>query len=143
MSPSRDLHSEASSRLAAVIETATDGIIIISKQGIMEVVNNAAALLFGYDKSEMLDQNVSMLMSNPHQKQHDGYISNYINTGEAKIIGIGREVYGLKKDGTQFPLRLSISEVQLPDKIAFTGIIHDLTKEKAFEAEIKALNTEL
>ena len=110
--PARDMHSEASSRLAAVIATATDGIIIITERGIMDVVNDAAARLFGYDKSEMEGNNVSMLMPQPDRGNHDGYMHNYMSTGVAKIIGIGREVQGQKKDGTVFPLRLSISEVQ-------------------------------
>lgn len=129
--------------MSAVFDTATDGIIIINDRGVMEMVNQAAAELFGYEKSEMIGQNVSILMPQPHRRDHDGYISNYIETGIARIIGIGREVSGRKKDGTVFPLRLSISEVELSEKRAFTGILHDLTKEKAYEAEIKALNSQL
>jgi PAS domain S-box-containing protein len=141
--PARNLHSEASSRLSAVFETATDGIIIINDKGMMEMVNQAAADLFGYEKAEMLGQNIKMLMPQPHRREHDQYINNYIETGIAKIIGIGREVKGKKKDGSEFPLRLSISEVKLSEKRAFTGILHDLSKEKAFEAEIKTLNAQL
>lgn len=136
-------NSQASARLEAVIRTATDGIILINERGLMELVNQAAANLFGYTVEDMTNKNVSMLMPPPRQQEHDGYIRNYIKTGEAKIIGIGREVTGKKKDGTQFPLRLSISEVEYGTQRAFTGILHDLTKEKEYEKEIKKLNSEL
>jgi PAS domain S-box-containing protein len=129
--------SEASLQLEAVIQTATDGIIIIDERGRMEMVNDAAARLFKYDLEEMEGQNVSMLMPPPDKNRHDQYISNYLKTGDAKIIGIGREVRGRKKDGTTFPLRLSISEVKLPERILFTGIVHDLTREKEAEAALR------
>lgn len=135
--------SEASLRLDAIFETATDGIITIDEQGKMELVNNAAARLFGYDVEEMVGRNVSMLMPNPHRDAHDSYINNYLETGIAKIIGIGREVEGLKKSGERFPIRLSISEVKLQNRCVFTGIVHDLTKEKEAEQRIIKLNEEL
>ncbi len=103
----------------------------------MEMVNDAAARLFKYKLDEMHGQNVSMLMPPPDKNRHDQYISNYLRTGNAKIIGIGREVRGRKKDGTTFPLRLSISEVKLPERTLFTGIVHDLTKEKEAEAALR------
>ena len=109
----------------------------------MELINDAAASLFGFSKAEMTGQNVSMLMPNPRKSEHDAYIQNYLRTGEAKIIGIGREVYGQKKDGTVFPLRLSISEGAHVSGRAFTGILHDLTQEKAYQEEIKRLNAVL
>jgi two-component system sensor kinase FixL len=135
--------NELALRLNAVIETAIDGIITISERGIMENVNVAAARLFGYTKEEMVGQNVHMLMPQPDKGQHDQYIRNYLNTGKAKIIGIGREVTGLKSDGTKFPIRLSISEVKLADRRLFTGIVHDLTREKADKARILELNQQL
>lgn len=136
-------NSEASLRLDAIIETATDGIITIDERGRMELVNKAATRLFGYKPEEMVGQNVRMLMPNPHRDAHDQYINNYLETGMAKIIGIGREVNGLKKDGTIFPLRLSISEVQLKERRIFTGIVHDLTERKEAEQRIIKLNEEL
>jgi len=129
--------SEASLQLEAVIQTATDGIIIIDQRGRIEMINEAAARLFKYDLQEMQGQNVSMLMPPPDKNRHDQYISNYLETGKAKIIGIGREVRGRKKDGTTFPLRLSISEVKLEKRIIFTGIVHDLTTEKEAEAALR------
>lgn len=135
--------SEAALRLKAIIKTATDGIIIIDDSGIIELVNEAAAKLFGYDELELVGQNISVLTPSPHRDAHDTYIQNYIQTGVRKIIGIGRDVMGLRKNGDTFPLRLSISEVQLPERVVFTGILHDLTAQKAAEAQIKALNQHL
>ncbi len=120
-------------KLNAIIDTATDGIITIDERGSMESVNAAAAKLFGYDISELIGQNVRVLMPEPDAGQHDGYMANYMRTGERKIIGIGREVYGKCKDGRIFPLRLSISEVNLHSRRIFTGILHDLSEQKAAE----------
>jgi PAS domain S-box-containing protein len=135
--------SEAALRLKAIIKTATDGIIIIDDSGIIELVNEAAAKLFDYDELELVGQNINVLTPSPHRDAHDSYIQNYIQTGIRKIIGIGRDVMGLRKNGDTFPLRLSISEVQLPERVVFTGILHDLTAQKAAEAQIKALNQHL
>ena len=129
--------------LEAVINTAVDGIIIIDERGIIQMANQAASGLFGYEKEEMQGQNVSILMPAPHQKQHDGYLSNYLHTGMGKIIGVGREVEGLRKDGGRFPFKLGVSRVELEGKILFAGVIHDLTEQKRAEARILHLNKEL
>jgi two-component system sensor kinase FixL len=131
--------SDTQLRLDAVFDTATDGIIIIDETGLMELVNTSAANLFGYAIEELIGKNVSTLMPSPHRGLHNGYLDNYLRTGERKIIGIGREVHGMRKDGILFPFRLSISEVILKDRRIFTGIIHDLTEQKHFE---QALNEE-
>ena len=135
--------TEAALRLKAIIETATDGIITIDERGKMETVNSAAARLFGYTTEEMVGQNVKMLTTEPDYSRHDGYIANYLRTGQKKIIGIGREVTALKKDGTTFPCRLSISEVNLENRTIFTGIVHDLSEQKKAEHRIMKLNEEL
>ncbi|MEM6722888.1 MAG: PAS domain-containing sensor histidine kinase [Bacteroidota bacterium] len=134
---------ESRNRLNAIISTAVDGIITIDKHGIMETVNPAAAHLFGYEVSEMIHRNVRMLMPEPDHSSHDRYLNNYHQFGIKRIIGIGREVQGKRKDGSLFPFKLSISEVQLSDKLIFTGIIHDITQEKAAEAQILRINEEL
>ena len=103
----------------------------------MEMVNDAAARLFGFDREEMLGQNVRMLMPSPDRENHNDYIANYLRSGKAKIIGIGREVRGRKKSGETFPMRLSISEVKLAERIVFTGIVHDLTAEKEAEQALR------
>lgn len=130
-------NSEAALRLNAIIETATDGIISIGENGIIELANLAAHRLFGYDDGELEGKSVNILMPAPHSEKHDSYITKYLRTGEAKIIGIGREVMGKKKDGTLFPIRLSISEVPLDDRRSFTGIVHDLTNQKRVEQALK------
>ncbi len=135
--------SEAAIRLQAIFETAIDGIIIINEQGIMEAVNPAAAHLFGYEQAELIGKNVSVLMPEPDHSHHDLYIQRYLKTRHPRIIGIGREVNGLKKDGTIFPIRLAVSEVRIGNKILFTGIVHDLTEIKRAQAEVEALNREL
>src|SRR5690606_23376434 len=116
---------------------AIDGIITIDNRGIVESINPAASKLFGYDPEEVIGNNISMLMPEPDHSRHDEYIERYQRTGEKKIIGIGREVRGIKKDGTTFPFRLAVSEVHYKDKNIFTGFIHDLTKERAAEDELR------
>lgn len=130
-------------RLDAVFETAIDAIIVIDDRGMIERCNKATTDLFGYTKEDLIGQNVKILMPQPYRKEHDGYIDNYNKTKEAKIIGVGREVYGRKKDGTIFPLRLAVSEVILNDRIIFTGIIHNLSDVAAARAEIQELNRSL
>lgn len=134
---------ESSRLLEAIIDTAIDGIITIDNRGIVESINPAALTLFGYDAESVIGNNVSMLMPEPDHSRHDSYISNYKETGRKKIIGIGREVRGKKKDGTTFPFRLAVSEVFYKDKSIFTGFIHDLTKEKKAEDELLKHTLEL
>lgn len=125
--------SENRQRLHAVFETVIEGIITIDDAGIIDTANEAAGRLFGYDRDEMLGRNVNMLMPEPFHSEHDGYIQNYLRTREAKIIGIGREVVGRKKDGSTFPMYLSVSEVKFEDRRMFTGFVQDLTERKDHE----------
>jgi PAS domain S-box-containing protein len=122
------LHSEE--RLRAVVETAVDGIITIDERGTISTVNPAAERIFGYPAAEMVGENVRMLMPDPYQRDHDSYIGNYLRTGQRKIIGIGREVEGRRKDGTTFPLDLAVSETRVGDRRMFTGIVRDITERK-------------
>ena len=138
-----NLISDASIRLQAIIETAIDGIITIDENGVIDSVNPAAARLFGYEPHELVGNNVKILMPSPHRQQHDSYIERYVDTGEARIIGIGREVPGMRKDGSTFPIRLAVSEVFLGNRRMFTGIIHDLSDVKKAEEKIRKLNEEL
>jgi two-component system CheB/CheR fusion protein len=123
-------------RLRAILETAVEGIITIDERGIIESVNTAAERIFGYSAREIIGKNVSVLMPSPHRAAHDGYVENYLRTGHAKVIGIGREVAGLRKDGTMFPMELSVSEVKLAARRMFTGFIRDITERKQLEKEI-------
>lgn len=123
-------------RLRAILETAVEGIITIDERGIIESVNAAAERIFGYKAREIIGKNVSVLMPSPHRESHDGYLANYLHTGLAKIIGIGREVAGRRKDGSIFPMDLSVSEVKLATRRLFTGFIRDITERKRLEKEI-------
>lgn len=117
-------------QLRAVMEAAVDGVITISERGLIEGVNPAAELLFGYTAEEMVGRNVNMLMPSPYQEEHDGYLQRYVQGGPPKIIGIGREVEGRRRDGSTFPLYLAVSEIRLQDRRIFTGFVHDLTDVK-------------
>lgn len=128
---------ENEARLSAIIDSAIDGIISINSRGIIQTINKATNRLFDYEEDELIGQNISILMPEPWHSNHDKYIENYKKTGHKKIMGIGREVQGLRKDGTQFPLYISISEAIVENKRIFTGILHDLSDRiKAEKAEL-------
>ena len=129
-------------RAAGILETAVNAIIIIDDRGVIETVNEAATRLFGYTRDEMLGQKINMLMPNPYRDQHDRYMQNYYETGVRKIIGIGREAVGRRKDGTLFPIDLSVGEVQLSTGRIFTGIIRDLTERKRLEEKLLSISEE-
>jgi len=127
----------------AAVETAVEGIATISERGIVEYVNPAMERLFGYSRGELMGQNVKMLMPAPDREKHDAYIHHYLSTGERRIIGIGREVIGRRKDGSLFPLHLAVSEVQLGDRRLFTGFLYDITDRKRNEERQTQLLHEL
>ena len=123
-------------QIRAILDTAVDAIITIDDRGRIESFNRAAQRMFGYEAKEVIGQNVKMLMPEPYRSEHDTYLSNYLRTGRAKIIGIGREVVAGRKDGTTFPMDLAVSEVKLGNRRTFTGIIRDITDRKQLEREI-------
>jgi two-component system CheB/CheR fusion protein len=123
-------------RLRSVVETAADGIITINERGLIETVNPAAARMFGYNPAELIGRNVSMLMPKPFSVEHDRYLENYLRTGRAKIIGIGRDLTALRKDGSAFPMRLAVSEMTLSGRRAFTGIVSDLSERRRLERQV-------
>ncbi len=128
---------------SAIVETAVNAIITIDAGGIIETANTATERLFGYLRIELIGQNITMLMPQPYRDRHDGYIQNYLNTGVRRIIGIGREVVGQRKDGTVFPIDLSVGEAVLPSgRRIFTGIIRDITERKALEDKILRISEE-
>jgi PAS domain S-box-containing protein len=129
----RDTESEL--RLRAIVDNAVDGIITINERGIIETLNPATQAIFGYTVEELVGQNVKILMPEPYHREHDQYLRNYRVTGQKKVIGIGREVLGRRKNGTLFPLDLSVSEVQLGDRRIFTGIVRNISERKRVEAE--------
>ena len=122
--------------LQAIIENAIDGIITIDQRGLIESINPSACALFGYSAEEVTGHNISMLMPQPDKSQHDEYLARYQRTASPHVIGKGRDVQGLKKDGTLFPFRLAVSEVNYSGRIIYTGFIHDLSREKNAEAQI-------
>lgn len=130
-------NTENATRLKAIIDGAIDGIITINVRGIVETVNPAAARIFGYQPEEVIGQNIKMLMPEPDKSRHDQYLENYHTTGIRKIIGIGREVKGQRKDGSVFPFLLSISEVQLEHKTIYTGIVHDISQLKETQVALR------
>ena len=131
-------HDRASEVLRALIGSAVDGIIVIDAQGRIETFNPAAERLFGYREAEVVGRNVTVLMPSPYREEHDRYLSRYLETGHAKIIGIGREVIGLRSDGTQFPLHLSVGEMTVGQERKFTGIVHDLTERARLVEQLRA-----
>ena len=138
-----DTNKEFILRLKAVIDTAIDGILTIDAKGIIETMNTAAAELFGYHTDEVIGNNIKMLMPDPYKSEHDRYLKRYHDTKEPRIIGIGREVQGMTKNGKIFPFRLAVSEVILNDRVIYTGVVHDLTDVKEAERKIVNLNKEL
>lgn len=127
---------ESEHRTRAIVETAVEGIITIDEHGTVDTMNPAACRMFGYVPAEVIGRNVSLLMPSPHRENHDGYLANYLRTGQAKIIGIGRELEGQRKDGTMFPMELSVSEVRLGDRRLFTGLIRDISERRDLEQAV-------
>jgi two-component system sensor kinase FixL len=125
-------------RWRSIIESAVDGIIVIDERGRIEALNPAAERLFGYTEDEVRGRNVNVLMPSPYHEEHDGYLARYLETGAKKIIGIGREVTGRRRDGTTFPLHLSVGEMLVPGGRKFTGILHDLTERVSLENRLRA-----
>ncbi len=128
--------SEAEARMQAILNTAVDGIIVIDEEGRIESFNPAAERIFGHKARQVIGKNVSLLMPSPHREKHTQHIRRYIETGEARIIGIGREVVGLRKDGTQIPIDLAVSEINIGGRRTFTGIIRDISERKRLEKAI-------
>lgn len=129
--------AEKESLTRAMIDSAVDGIVIIDEQARIHTFNPAAERIFGFAAEEVLGQNVNLLMPEPDASQHDGYIQRYLHTGQSRIIGTGREVRGRRKDGTQFPMQLAVSELQSGGERRFLGIVHDITVLKDVEDALR------
>lgn len=123
----------------ALVDNVIEGIIQIDRAGRIRRFNRAAESIFGYTEAEVLGSNVSMLMPSPDRESHDGYIANYVATGEAKIIGIGRQVTGLRKSGATFPMHLGVTEASTPEGRFFIGLVRDMSVEDEMRRQIEHL----
>src|SRR5207249_3399459 len=128
---------ESEARLRSIVESAVDAIVVIDAHGGIEALNGASVRLFGYSADELTGQNVNVLMPSPYAEEHDHYLSRYLTTGVKKIIGIGREVTARRKDGSTFPVHLSVGEMSIGGERKFTGILHDLTARVQMEAQLR------
>jgi PAS domain S-box-containing protein len=124
-------------RFRSVVDTVLDGIITIDEHAAIQTFNPAAERIFGYSIEEVLGKNVKLLMPEPYRSEHDGYVQNYRQSGVPKIIGTGREVTGLRKDGSTFPLDLAVSEFHAGPRRFFTGVVRDISERKRLEAELR------
>jgi PAS domain S-box-containing protein len=129
--------------MRTVLNTVEEAIITIDHEGIVKDLNPAAARVFGYGPEEVIGRNIKMLMPEPYRREHDGYISNYLKTGVAKIIGHGRELAGQRKDGSIFPMELAVSEMVVSRRRMFTGVVRDITERKQIERHQELLVAEL
>jgi two-component system sensor kinase FixL len=133
----------AEARLRSILQTVPDAMIIIDERGRIESLSTTAERLFGYDADEACGRNISLLMPSPYREQHDAYIERYLKTGERRIIGIGRIVVGQRKDGTTFPMHLTVGELRTGERHHFTGFIRDLTDQQLTEDRLKELQSEV
>jgi two-component system sensor kinase FixL len=131
------------SHLRSILDTVPDAMIVINGYGIVQFFSTAAERLFGYPEREAIGKNVSQLMPMPDRARHDGYLTRYRSTGERHIIGIGRIVTGMRRDGTTFPMHLSIGEMQSGGVPYFTGFVRDLTEHQHTQARLQELQSEL
>jgi two-component system, LuxR family, sensor kinase FixL len=129
--------------LRSILDTVLDATVVIEKDGTITSFNAAAVRQFGYTEAEVVGRNVSVLMPEPYQREHDGYISRYLKTGEKRIIGIDRVVVGKRKDGSTFPMKLAVGEIKTGDKVFFTGFIRDLTEREESAARLQEIQGEL
>jgi PAS domain S-box-containing protein len=134
---------DSEDRLRSVVNHVLDGIVSIDEHGVVQTLNPAAESIFGRSAAEVIGQNVRVLMREPYHGQHDAYIAGYLRTGEAKVIGIGREVAGRRKDGSTFPMELAVSEFRRGQSRYFTGIVRDITERKRLEQELQQRLAEL
>jgi two-component system, LuxR family, sensor kinase FixL len=128
---------ESEARLRSIVDAAVDGIIVIDAHGTVEAFNPGAERLFGYQAAEVVGRSINLLMPSPYREEHDGYIDRYMKTGQARIIGIGREVSALRKDGSSFPVHLSVGEMSLHGERKFSGILHDLSSRVQMEDRLR------
>jgi PAS domain S-box-containing protein len=130
-------------RTRTILNAVEDGIISIDHEGIVEALNPAAARAFGYRQEEIVGRNIKMLMPEPHRRDHNDYLSRYLTTGQSRVIGLGRELVGQRKDGSIFPIELTVGEMTVGGRRMFTGVVRDITERKRVEEHQKRLVAEL
>jgi PAS domain S-box-containing protein len=138
-----DALRDSEARVHAILATAVDAVVVIDERGIVETFNPGAERMFGYRAGEVLGRNVNLIMPEPYRSDHDAYIANYLRTGQKKIIGIGREVEGQRKDGSTFPAELAVSEARLGQRRVFVGIVRDVSERKQAEQALQESNRHL
>ncbi len=133
----------AEARLRSIMQTVPDAMIIIDDKGCIESLSATAERLFGYEQGEIAGRSINVLMPTPYREQHDAYMRRYLTTGERRIIGIGRIVVGQRKDGSTFPMHLTVGELRSGERHHFTGFIRDLTDQQLTESRLKELQSEV
>jgi two-component system sensor kinase FixL len=139
----QDRYRDLGAKIEGIFHAAVDGLIIIDEAGRIEMFNPSAEKIFGYDAAEVTGKNISVLMPEPYRSEHDSYLSAYAHTRKARIIGIGREVVGRRKDGSVFPMEISVGEVVSPERPQFVGIVRDISGRRAIEDALKRSEEEL
>jgi two-component system sensor kinase FixL len=134
---------EREAHLQSILDTAPEAVVVIDERGLMQSFSAAAERLFGWAPPEVIGRNVNMLMPSPYREAHDAYLGRYRRTGERRIIGIGRVVVGLRRDGSTFPMELSVGEIKVASQRFFTGFVRDLTERQQTEARLQELQSEL
>ncbi|HEV8680872.1 MAG TPA: PAS domain S-box protein [Stellaceae bacterium] len=143
MAPNEATQGESELRLRSILDTVPDGIVVIDARGSIQSFSPAAERLFGYASGEIVGNNVSVLMPSPYREAHDSYLDRYLRTGERHIIGIGRVVVGLRKNGETFPMELQVGQFEYGGRRFFTGFVRDLTERQAVERRMRDLQSEL
>ncbi len=141
--PGRERQTVSDARLASVLDTAVDGIIVMDEQARVLSYNKSCERMFGYRADEVIGRNVKVIMPPAFSRHHDSYVQNYLSTGERRIIGIGREVVGMHRDGTEIPIELSVGEAVTPEGRQFIGIMRDLRSRKAVEQRLIELQAQV
>ena len=124
-------------RIRAIVDSVIDGIVFINTQGIIQIFNPASEKMFGYESEEVIGHSVSILMPEPYQSAHDGFINNYLMTGIRKVVGVSREVVGLRKDGSTFPMEVALNEIEFKGERMFTGTMRDITDRVIAQQQVR------
>jgi two-component system, LuxR family, sensor kinase FixL len=143
MAPEEAVSGESELRLRSILDTVPDGIVVIDERGTIQSFSPAAERLFGFASREAVGHNVGMLMPSPYKEAHDSYLERYMRTGERHIIGIGRVVVGLRKNGATFPMELQVGQFEFGGGRFFTGFVRDLSEQQAIERRMQDLQAEL